>query len=149
MSSAASLPAYLLPGVSICQPSYLEGDPSFATEILPGPPPVTSIQQGIIKRDPKKPAAVYSYLPTTDPGTTYSGLMHGTLYALENASGSRKRTRDKGCVFTLSCCSYSLTLCSSFVSLGYHSALFFNGYCHVERSYVQSGLWSSPASLCS
>ncbi|KAK7043730.1 hypothetical protein VNI00_008342 [Paramarasmius palmivorus] len=96
MSSAASLPAYLLPGVSICQPSYLEGDPSFATEILPGPPPVTSIQQGIIKRDPKKPAAVYSYLPTTDPGTTYSGLMHGTLYALENASGSRKRTRDKG-----------------------------------------------------
>ncbi|ESK88417.1 clr6 histone deacetylase associated phd protein-2 cph2 [Moniliophthora roreri MCA 2997] len=96
MSSTASLPAYLLPGVPVCQPSYLDGDPSFATEILPGPPPVASIQQTIVKRDPKKPATVFSYLPATDPGTTYSGLMHGTLSA-QDTNGPRKRARvDKG-----------------------------------------------------
>ncbi|KAF9264939.1 hypothetical protein L218DRAFT_215094 [Marasmius fiardii PR-910] len=90
MSSAASLPTYLLPGVPVCQPPHLEGDVSFATEILPGPPPIATVQSSLAKRDPKKPATMYSYLPTSDPGTTYSGIMHGTLIG-QDAFSQRKR----------------------------------------------------------
>ncbi|KAF7295171.1 Histone deacetylase associated PHD protein-2 [Mycena indigotica] len=74
--------AYLLPGVPVHQPSHLDGDPSLATEILPGPPSILSVQQPH-KRDPKKP--VYSYLHPTDPGSTYSGIVHGTIVAQEEA----------------------------------------------------------------
>ncbi|KAL0071640.1 hypothetical protein AAF712_001497 [Marasmius tenuissimus] len=94
MSSTASLPAYLLPGVPVLQPPHLEGDASFATEILPGPPPIASVQSSILKRDPKKPATMYSYLPASDPGTTYSGIMHGTLIG-QDVFGQRKRATDK------------------------------------------------------
>lgn len=81
--------AYLLPGVPICQPAHLEGDVQFATEILPGPPSVATAVQAIQKRDPKKP--LYSYLPSSDPGSTYSGVMHGTVIAndLDRAKRSR------------------------------------------------------------
>jgi hypothetical protein len=91
--------AYLLPGVSVVQPPHLEGDPVLATEILPGPPSLISVQQSANRRDPKKPTApVFSYLPTSDPGTTYSGLMAGTLTGNQEIDGSRrKRARiDKG-----------------------------------------------------
>ncbi|TFK72597.1 hypothetical protein BDN72DRAFT_318483 [Pluteus cervinus] len=98
MASTASLPAYLLPGVPVHQPSHLEGNPSLATEILPGPPPLVSAQQATQKRDPKKPSISFSYLPPSDPGSTYSGLMHGTLVGQEltaEASRSKRARLDK------------------------------------------------------
>ncbi|KAG6820780.1 hypothetical protein H0H93_011545 [Arthromyces matolae] len=89
----ASTPAYLLSGVSVSQPPYLEGDPNLATEILPGPPSLVSIQQSMLKRDPKKPANSSSYLPHTDPGSTYSGIMHGTLIGHEQEATRLKPTK--------------------------------------------------------
>ncbi|PPQ86872.1 hypothetical protein CVT25_012591 [Psilocybe cyanescens] len=98
MATTASLPPYLLPGVAVHQPPHLEGDASFATEILPGPPSSASLQQSSLKRDPKKPSMTYSYLPPSDPGSTYSGLSHGTLIGQGDLDGPRsKRSRvDKG-----------------------------------------------------
>lgn len=96
MALPASM-AYLLPGVPVSQPVHLEGDSELATEILPGPPSLVSIQQGIaVKRDPRKPAISYSYLPLSDPGSTYSGVMHGTLVG-QDAGG--KRSRDQAYAF--------------------------------------------------
>ncbi|KAG5221510.1 clr6 histone deacetylase associated phd protein-2 cph [Salix suchowensis] len=51
---------------------HLDGDSSLATEILPGPPSITSVQQAALKRDTKKPV---SYLPPLDPNSTYSALL--------------------------------------------------------------------------
>lgn len=91
---------YMLPGVPVVQPPHLEGlsDPSLSTEILPGPPSLLSVQQAAHKRDPKKPGAFVSYLPASDPGTTYSGLMASTALSATDAEGQRrKRARvDKG-----------------------------------------------------
>jgi hypothetical protein len=75
------------------QPAHLEGDSTLATEILPGPPPVASIQQTMVKRDPKKPSVAFSYLPPSDPGSTYSGLIHGTLIGQESESSRMKRNK--------------------------------------------------------
>ncbi|KAJ7756753.1 hypothetical protein DFH07DRAFT_819787 [Mycena maculata] len=83
MAATSSMPAYLLPGVPVHQPSHLEGDAALATEILPGPPSLLSVQQATQKRDLKKP--VYSYLHPTDPGSTYSGVVHGTIVTEEGA----------------------------------------------------------------
>ncbi|KAF8558422.1 hypothetical protein OG21DRAFT_1149976 [Imleria badia] len=99
MTSMAEVPAYLLQGVPVLQPPHLEGlsDPSLSTEILPGPPSLLSVQQATQKRDPKKPAAFMSYLPTSDPGSTYGGLMTGALTVSEVDGPRRKRARvDKG-----------------------------------------------------
>lgn len=98
MATTASIPAYLLPGVPVHQPPHLEGDASLATEILPGPPSSATLQQNTLKRDPKKPFMAYSYLPTSDPGSTYSGLTHGTLIGQDLEGPRSKRPRaDKGC----------------------------------------------------
>ncbi|KAK7023831.1 histone deacetylase associated PHD protein-2 [Favolaschia claudopus] len=92
MAATSSMPAYLLPGVPVHQPSHLEGDSSLATEILPGPPSLLSVvQQSTQKRDPKKP--VYSYLHPTDPGSTYSGIVHGTIIGQEEAVRNLKGKR--------------------------------------------------------
>ncbi|KXN90458.1 hypothetical protein AN958_04130 [Leucoagaricus sp. SymC.cos] len=98
MATTASIPPYMLPGVTVQQPSHLEGDGDLATEILPGPPSIASVQQAAQKRDPRKPSTVFSYLPHSDPGSTYSGIMHGTLIGQESQDGPRtKRSRvDKG-----------------------------------------------------
>ncbi|KAJ6547196.1 hypothetical protein B0H19DRAFT_1266136 [Mycena capillaripes] len=88
MAATSSMPAYLLPGVPVHQPSHLEGDASLATEILPGPPSLLSVQQ---KRDLKKP--VYSYLHPTDPGSTYSGIVHGTIIGQEEGARNLKGKR--------------------------------------------------------
>lgn len=96
----ADVPVYMLPGVPVVQPPHLEGlsDPSLSTEILPGPPSLLSVQQAAHKRDPKKPGAFVSYLPASDPGSTYSGLMASTALSTADAEGQRrKRARvDKG-----------------------------------------------------
>ena len=97
MATTASLPAYLLPGVPVHQPPHLDGDASLATEILPGPPSSASLQQHTLKRDPRKPSLAFSYLPTSDPGSTYSGLTHGTLIGQDLEGPRSKRSRvDKG-----------------------------------------------------
>ncbi|KDR81419.1 hypothetical protein GALMADRAFT_60173 [Galerina marginata CBS 339.88] len=97
MATTASLPAYMLPGVAVHQPPHLEGDASLATEILPGPPSSASLQQSALKRDPRKPSMAYSYLPPSDPGSTYSGLTHGTLIGQDLEGPRSKRSRvDKG-----------------------------------------------------
>ena len=101
MTSMADVPAFLLRGVPVLQPPHLEGlsDPSLSTEILPGPPSLLSVQQAAQKRDPKKPSALVSYLPTSDPGSTFSGLMTGAHNILEVDGPRRKRARvDKGYV---------------------------------------------------
>ncbi|KAF9239614.1 hypothetical protein BU15DRAFT_87926 [Melanogaster broomeanus] len=99
MTSMAEVPAYMLPGVPVLQPPHLEGlsNPSLSTEILPGPPSLLSVQQAAQKRDPKKPSTSVSYLPPSDPGSTYSGLMTVPLGGSEVAGPRRKRARvDKG-----------------------------------------------------
>lgn len=100
MTTLANAPTYTLPGVPVVHPPHLEtGDASLATEVLPGPPPLVSVQQSAAKRDPKKPAVLFSYLPANDPGSTYSGNMAGTstLGALDVDGPRRKRARvDKG-----------------------------------------------------
>ena len=107
MASVEGVPAFLHSGVSVSQPPHLEGDPSLATEILPGPPSLAALQQAVIqKKDHKKGSVTYSYLPASDPGTTYT-----THFALGSMSAAptdmdgtrRKRARlDKGYVLSLS-----------------------------------------------
>lgn len=110
MASTASTPTYMLPGVAVCQPEHLEGDATLATEILPGPPPLLSVQQSAQKRDAKH-SIVYSYLPASDPGTTYSGIVHGTLIGQDSLEALGKRTRvEKRCVYL----SPTVLLCSLF-----------------------------------
>ncbi|KAF9070348.1 hypothetical protein BDP27DRAFT_622160 [Rhodocollybia butyracea] len=94
-SMASTIPAYLLPGVHVCQPSHLEGDPSLATEILPGPPSIVAAQNSLQKRDPRKDPGLHSYLPSSDPGTTYSGIMHGTWIGQDSRTSKRAKL-DKG-----------------------------------------------------
>ena len=100
-ASAASVPAYLLPGVQVIQPPNLEGDATLATEILPGPPSITSIRQPK-KIDARKPHTIpLSYLPLSDPGTTYTGLAGGIM-PLQDTGSRRKRARvDRGYVSPL------------------------------------------------
>lgn len=93
MASTTSIPVYLLAGVPVQQPPHLEGDASLATEILPGPPSLVSAQQSVLKRDPRKPSTAYSYLPPSDPGSTYSGIMHGTLIGHEHEASPSKRPK--------------------------------------------------------
>lgn len=93
MASTTSIPAYLVAGVPVQQPPHLEGDVSLATEILPGPPSLVSAQQSVLKRDPRKPSTAYSYLPSSDPGSTYSGIMHGTLIGHEHEASPSKRPK--------------------------------------------------------
>jgi len=122
MATTASLPAYLLPGVVVHQPPHLEGDASLATEILPGPPTPAALQQSALKRDPRKPSMAYSYLPPSDPGSTYSGLTHGTLIGQDLEGPRSKRPRiDKGCAFFSPSC-YATVLMLSFAP--YVSSLF-------------------------
>ncbi|KAI0332088.1 hypothetical protein GY45DRAFT_1321387 [Cubamyces sp. BRFM 1775] len=93
MTSVESVPAYLHPGVPVSQPPHLEGDPSLATEILPGPPPLGSIQQaGLPRKDHKKAAVAFSYLPASDPGTTYSSHFASTIpSASADMDGPRRK----------------------------------------------------------
>ncbi|KAF8226228.1 hypothetical protein L208DRAFT_1407346 [Tricholoma matsutake] len=93
MASTTSIPAFLLSRIPVQQPPHLEGDASLATEILPGPPSVVSAQQSVLKRDPRKPSTAYSYLPPSDPGSTYSGIMHGTLIGHEYDASPSKRSK--------------------------------------------------------
>lgn len=98
MASAASVPQCLFATVPVVQPPHLEGDQALATEILPGPPPLASIQQNSKKLDPKKPTVPFSYLPLSDPGTTYAGLAGGmAVLAMQENGPRRKRARiDRG-----------------------------------------------------
>lgn len=95
MATVASVPAYLLPGVPVVHPPHLEGDPSLATEILPGPPSLQSVQQTANRKDAKKPTSFVSYLPVSDPGSTYAGLaVAGALAApMDPDEPRRKRAR--------------------------------------------------------
>lgn len=98
--TTASLPSCLLAtgsSVQVLHPPHLEGDPTLATEILPGPPSLASIRLPK-KLDPKRPALPVSYLPLSDPGTTYAGLAGGVSPMAFVDGGSRpKRARmDKG-----------------------------------------------------
>ncbi|KAJ8481419.1 hypothetical protein ONZ51_g5996 [Trametes cubensis] len=94
MTSVESVPAYLHPGVPVSQPPHLEGDPSLATEILPGPPPLVSIQQaGLPRKDHKKAAIAYSYLPASDPGTTYSSHFASTIPSVSADMDGPRRKR--------------------------------------------------------
>lgn len=104
-----TVPVYLLPGAPVLQQPRAgqdSGDPSLATEILPGPPQVSSVKQTAARRDSKKYAPLVSFLPQHDPGTSYAGMATapgngmGILEAsLEVDGPRRKRARvDKGCV---------------------------------------------------
>ena len=123
MTTADGVPACLLAVAPVLQPPHLEGDPSLATEILPGPPPLASVQQvGLPRKDHKKFGQVISYLPISDPGTTYGAYTISTMAAAttEVDGPRRKRARlDKGCVvsphLTHILCSY-MSLLSCYAS---------------------------------
>lgn len=107
----STIPAYLLPSVPAYQPAHLEGDSTYATEILPGPPSLAAVQNPLAKRDPRKDSVIYSYLPASDPGTTYSGAMHGTWIG-QDSRKSKRAKMDKGCVlvvFFSRCLAFCLT----------------------------------------
>jgi hypothetical protein len=105
MVSVEGLPACLLAAPTVTQPPHLEGDPALATEILPGPPPLASVQHlAQPKKDHKKTSVSLSYLPTSDPGTTYGANAVSSMAAAAEVDGPRrKRARiDKRCVVLLS-----------------------------------------------
>ncbi len=92
MTSAGVIPACLLAAPLVVQPPHLEGDPALATEILPGPPPLLSIQQaGVSRKDHKKTAQAVSYLPVSDPGTTYGANTVSTMAATTEVDGPRRK----------------------------------------------------------
>lgn len=98
---SSKIPAYLNPGVGVLLPNVTDtdSDPSLCTEVLPAPPSVTAVL------DPKRVPT--SYLPASDPGTTYSGINAGTVLGafpttlpLEVEGQRRKRARiDQRSVF--------------------------------------------------
>lgn len=98
----ATQAAYLLAPVTAIHPPDLEtDDSSLATEVLPAPPPLTSITSQRRDSHVKRPTQVFSYLPASDPGSTYSGLMGGLGLSLvpEDEGRLRKRARvDKSSV---------------------------------------------------
>ncbi|GJE97073.1 hypothetical protein PsYK624_132830 [Phanerochaete sordida] len=99
MASVEGIPACLHAAATVTHPPHLEGDPALATEILPGPPPLSTVQQpGQLKKDHKKTPFVPSYLPTSDPGTTYGIGAVSTMATPTEVDGPRrKRARlDKG-----------------------------------------------------
>lgn len=92
-----TVPSCLFATVSVVHPPHLSGEASLATEILPGPPSIESLNQK--KSDPKKPTLPTSYLPQSDPGTTYTGLSGGAglFRTMEEGGTFRKRARiDRG-----------------------------------------------------
>ncbi|CAL1703942.1 unnamed protein product [Somion occarium] len=93
MTSVEGVPACLLTTVPVVQPPHLEGDPSLATEILPGPPSLQSIQQGLARKDHKKLGPAFSYLPVSDPGTTYGGHMVTPMTTAPNEVDGPRRKR--------------------------------------------------------
>lgn len=104
MTSVEAVPACLLAAPPVVQPPHLEGDPTLATEILPGPPSLVAVQQmGVPKKDHKKAVVIASYLPASDPGTTYGVNSVSTMATTTEVDGPRrKRARlDKGYVCIL------------------------------------------------
>lgn len=93
MTSVETVPSFLQAAVPILQPSHLEGDPTLATEVLPGPPSLLSVQQSAVRKDTKKPSFALSYLPTSDPGSTYSvlGLAHTPTVVSMGVDGPRRK----------------------------------------------------------
>ncbi|KAF9646855.1 hypothetical protein BDM02DRAFT_2882724 [Thelephora ganbajun] len=93
MTSVETVSPFLQATVPILQPSHLEGDPTLATEILPGPPSLLSVQQSAVRKDTKKPSFTLSYLPTSDPGSTYSvlGLAHTPTVVSMGVDGPRRK----------------------------------------------------------
>ncbi|KAF7796545.1 hypothetical protein EIP86_007725 [Pleurotus ostreatoroseus] len=94
MTTAGVVPACLLAAAPVVQPPHLEGDAALATEVLPGPPPLTSIQQaGLPRKDHKKSTQSLSYLPTSDPGTTYGANTVSTMAAAATEVDGPRRKR--------------------------------------------------------
>ncbi|KAI0085417.1 hypothetical protein BDY19DRAFT_996765 [Irpex rosettiformis] len=93
MTSVEAVPACLLTAPSpVVQPPHLEGDPSLATEILPGPPSLATIKQiGLPKKDHKKSVVIPSYLPASDPGTTYGANTVSTMATSTEVDGPRRK----------------------------------------------------------
>ncbi|KAI0075473.1 hypothetical protein K474DRAFT_1391773 [Panus rudis PR-1116 ss-1] len=94
MASLDDVPACLLATVPVVQPPHLDGDPNLATEILPGPPSLQSVQQaGGARKETKKTGPAFSYLPVSDPGTTYGGHMAGPAMATatNDVDGPRRK----------------------------------------------------------
>lgn len=100
MASAVTVPPCLFAALPVVHPPHLEGNTALATEILPGPPSIASIRHPQKRADPKKPTLPLSYLPLSDPGTTYSGLAGGiSAMAFDSGDARRKRARlNKGYV---------------------------------------------------
>ena len=73
-----------LPMMRVVQPAHLEtSDATLATEILPAPPPVATVSgTGLAKKDAKRPygaPVVLSYLPASDPGSSFSSIYAQTF----------------------------------------------------------------------
>lgn len=99
-SGSAATAAFLasLQTVPVVQPPHLEThDPSLATEILPAPPPMPLTAPAPAKRDTKKavPLPPPSYLPASDPGSTFSSASATVAYAGAVAAAEETSRRPK------------------------------------------------------
>lgn len=95
-ASSSTQIASLLEPIEAIQPLDLEtDDPHLATVILPAPPPLSSVIAQRKDYHSKRPLNLFSYLPASDPGTTYTGLMGGLGLNLvpEDEGRLRKRAR--------------------------------------------------------
>ncbi|KZT33985.1 hypothetical protein SISSUDRAFT_1053497 [Sistotremastrum suecicum HHB10207 ss-3] len=94
MATTAASMSYALPEVLLANADrdYDLGNETLATEILPAPPSLVSIQQPKKDHHIKKPSFVLSYLPASDPGSTFSGGI-GPIGGPDDDSARRKRAR--------------------------------------------------------
>lgn len=83
------------------QPRHLpSSDPRLATEILPSPPPLSSLFPPSNSHH-RKPASVLSYLPMLDPGSTYVNSISltlsdgGTIHPAGELDEHRKKKRSR------------------------------------------------------
>jgi hypothetical protein len=147
----ANVPAYLIPGITISQPLHLEGDPTLATEILPGPPSLSSAQQPSYRREHRKPLGSVSYLPSSDPGSTYTGLMAGSASAQDTDGPRRKRIRIEKMYVSLRMPMSRIVLIILFMTFSFRPADFpsWRGVLGVLLTLIlcQSCHWPPPTNL--
>ncbi|KZV91580.1 hypothetical protein EXIGLDRAFT_93349 [Exidia glandulosa HHB12029] len=95
-AAGSSTAAFLssLQTVPVVHPAHLEtNDISLATEILPAPPPLP-LPAPSAKRELKRPAPPPpSYLPASDPGSTFSSAYATVTYAGPEDSSTRRPKR--------------------------------------------------------
>ena len=99
--ASTSVPSCLFATLPVVHSAHFDSD--LSTEVLAAPPSIEAVRKLAKKNEPKKLIPPASYLPLSEPGTTYTGLAGGlAALALEESGHRQKRARlDKGFVFFL------------------------------------------------